>query len=131
LVVVDTSVWVDLFRGAGSEQAVRLDAMLRSGSPVALTDVVLMELLQGTRDARHATQLDRHLSAFPILRLDRLDDFRLAAAISRAARAAGIAVRSRLDYLIAAACVRAGAPILHADRDFDRLASCTDLRVFD
>lgn len=131
MVVVDTSVWVDLFRGTESRQAARLEAMLRSGSPVGLTDVVLMELLQGTRDARQASTLDRHLSAFPILRVDQLDDFRLAAAISRAARGAGIAIRSRLDFLIAAACVRADAPILHADRDFDRLASCTELRIFE
>ena len=38
-------------------------------------------------------------------------------------------LRNGLDYLIAAVCVREGAQILHADADFDRLASCTELRV--
>jgi len=35
-----------------------------------------------------------------------------------------------LDRLIAARCVRANAPLLHADKDFDRLASCTPLRIY-
>ena len=104
--------------------------MLGDGSSVALTDVVLMELLQGSRDDRSAAILDRRLTVLPVLRLESLDDFRLAAAISRTARQAGISIRSRLDFLIAAACIRADVPILHADRDFDRLASCTELRVF-
>lgn len=38
-------------------------------------------------------------------------------------------MRKTLDCLIAAACVAAGAALLHADRDFDLLAGCTDLRI--
>lgn len=71
-----------------------------------------------------------HVRAFPILRLENLDDFSLATALYRKARRAGVTIRKTLDCLIAAPCVREGAPILHADEDFDRLASCTDLEVF-
>jgi len=41
-----------------------------------------------------------------------------------------VTIRKTLDCLIAAPCVRTGAPLLHADSDFDRLASCSALRVF-
>ena len=74
-----------------------------------------------------AELVERHLRAFPVLRLD---DFALAADLYRTARGAGVAVRKTLDCLIAAPCVRTGAPLLHADADFDRLASCTPLRIF-
>jgi predicted nucleic acid-binding protein len=59
-----------------------------------------------------------------------LEDFVLAADLYRTARDAGVTVRKTLDCLIAASCVRTGAPLLHADADFDRLASCTPLRLW-
>jgi predicted nucleic acid-binding protein len=45
-------------------------------------------------------------------------------------RRAGVTIRKTLDCLIAVPCVRAEAPLLHADADFDRLASCTALRLY-
>jgi predicted nucleic acid-binding protein len=39
-----------------------------------------------------------------------------------------VTIRKTLDCLIAAPCVRTGVPLLHADADFDRLATCTPLR---
>jgi len=98
---------------------------------VALTDVIFMELLRGVTRERQVPELARQLRAFPILRLRGLEDFDRAAELSRAARRTGISLRSSLDLLIATICVRDGLPILHADRDFDRLASCTPLRVFE
>jgi predicted nucleic acid-binding protein len=62
--------------------------------------------------------------------LETLDDFALAASLYRSARRAGVTIRKTLDCLIAAPCVRARAPLLHDDSDFDRLASCTPLEVF-
>jgi len=99
-------------------------------APLALTDVIFTELLQGFRSERDAARVERYLRFFPVLRLETLDDFALAARLYRQARRAGVTVRKTLDYLIAAPCVRDGVPILHADEDFDRLASCTALRVF-
>jgi predicted nucleic acid-binding protein len=45
-------------------------------------------------------------------------------------RAEGVTIRKTLNCLIAAPCVRTGAPLLHDDADFDRLASCTSLSIF-
>jgi len=97
---------------------------------VALTDVIFAEVLQGLRSEEDASEVERHLRAFPILRLEGLDDFALAASLYREARRQGVTIRKTLDCLIAAPCVRTGAPLLHADSDFDRLASCSALRVF-
>lgn len=131
MIVVDTSVWVDVLRGEASQAADRCVALIEEGAPLALTDVVLTELLQGVSDEGEAALLERHLRAFPILRLQGIDDFVLAARLYRTARRAGVTVRKTLDCLIAAPCVRTGAPLLHADSDFDRLASCTSLRLYE
>jgi predicted nucleic acid-binding protein len=68
---------------------------------------------------------------FSILQLSGLDDFRRAAGLYRAARRRGLTIRRTLDCLIASVCIREGAALLHADGDFDRLASCTALTVVD
>lgn len=129
MIVVDTKVWIDVLNDVGSAGARRCVELIERGEPVALTDVVLTEVLQGLRDDHEARLVERRLRAFPILRLEALDDFVLAAALFRQARAAGVTIRKTIDCLIAAPCVRTGATLLHADADFDRLASCTPLRV--
>lgn len=130
MIVVDTSVWIDFLGGRRTRQAVRCAELIENGEPVALTDVILTEVLQGLRSEDEAQLVERHLRAFPVLRLEGLEDFSLAAGLYRTARAEGVTIRSTIDCLIAAPCVRTGAPLLHADADFDRLASCTALRIF-
>lgn len=130
MIVVDTSVWVDVLNAHDTPQARRCVELLEDGAPLALTDVVYAEILQGLRSEQEARTVARHLRFFPVLRLETLEDFELAAHLYRRARRAGVTVRKTLDCLIAAPCVREGVPILHADEDFDRLASCTPLRVF-
>lgn len=129
MIVVDTSVWIEFLRGSDQPQAIRLAQLIEASAPVALTDVVMTELLQGVASDEEAELLEARLLAFPILRLERLDDYALAASLHRQARAAGVTIRKTLDCLIAAPCVRAGVPLLHADADFDRLAGCTALEV--
>jgi predicted nucleic acid-binding protein len=131
LIVVDTSVWVDVINVVETRQAARCIELLEDGAPVALTDVIFAEILQGLRTEREARRVERHLRAFPLLRLETLDDFGLAASLYRQARRAGVTIRKTLDCLIAAPCVREGVPLLHADSDFDRLASCTRLETFE
>ena len=130
MIVVDTSVWIDVLNDVDSPPACRCIQLLEDGAPLALTDVIFTEILQGFRHEREAHRVETHLRAFPVLRLEDLDDFALAAELYRKARRAGITIRKTLDCLIAAPCVREGTPILHADEDFDRLASCTELKVF-
>jgi predicted nucleic acid-binding protein len=130
VIVVDTSVWIDVLNDTSAPQAAKCVELIEAGQPVALTDVILTEILQGLRSDREASRVERHLRAFPILRLAELDDFVLAAGLYRAARRAGVTIRKTLDCLIAAPCVRTGVPLLHADADFDRLAACTPLRIW-
>ena len=129
MIAVDTSVWIDVLNDRRTPAADHCVELIEDGRPVALTDVVLTEVLQGLRSAHEAALVESHLRAFPVLRLEVFDDFVAAAAMYRQARAAGITIRKTLDCLIAAACVRADVPLLHADADFDRLAGCTALRV--
>ncbi len=129
MVVVDTSVWVDFLRGTESDEASLLSNLIVTGQEVALTDLTFTELLQGVASEKEAKLLARQLKAFRILRLGALDDFEFAATIYRASRKQGKSVRKTIDCLIAAACVRAEAELLHKDVDFDRLAEVSNLKI--
>ena len=130
MIAVDTSVWIAVLNGQDTQQARRCVELIEDGAPICLTDVVFTEILEGLRTEREASLVESHLRQFPILRLDGLDDFALAASLYRQARRAGVTIRKTLDCLIAAPCVRTHSAILHADSDFDLLASCTDVQVF-
>lgn len=129
MIVVDTSVWIDFFRDNSTWQVEALTSLVDQDAGIALTDVVLAELLQGVGDDRAAHSLDRRLSVFDVLRLSELEDFRRAARLYRQARKAGMTITRTLDCLIASVCVREDVPLLHADADFDRLAASTPLQV--
>jgi len=131
VIVVDTSVWIDVLNNVDTPPAKTCVRLIEGGEPVALTDVIFTEVLQGLSDESEANEVERHLRAFPMLRLESLEEFALAAELYRSARRKGITIRKTLDCLIAAPCVRANAPLLHADKDFDRLASCTPLRIYE
>ncbi len=127
MIVVDTTVWVDFFRGRDQPHVTELIALVKHDAGVALTDVILTELLQGLRTEQQARRVEKRLKAFDILRLQPLDDFTRAAELYRTARSKGYTIRRAIDCLIAAVCVRENVPLLHNDADFDRLAKVTPL----
>src|SRR5262245_58749671 len=86
LIVVDSSVWIDFLRGRRTRKAQRCAELIEGGEPVALTDVIFTEILQGVAGEDDAREVERHLRAFPILRLEGIDDFSLAASLYRTAR---------------------------------------------
>jgi len=131
VIVVDTTVWIDFFRGIDAPHVKDLVALIEDDAGVALTDVILTEVLQGVRSDREARTVERQLRAFDVLRLRDLEDFTRAAALYRIARSKGYTIRRTLDCLIASVCVREQAPILHNDADFDRLAAASTLLVFE
>ncbi len=132
MIVVDTTVWVDFFAGRSDRRHVaELLRLIDADAGVALTDVILLEILQGLRGDHIVRRVDKRLAAFDVLRLRSLDDFRRAASLYRHARTRGKTIRRTLDCLIAAVCIREDCAILHDDRDFDHLADVSDLTVHD
>jgi hypothetical protein len=87
-----------------------------------------MEVLAGARDEQHLEGLRGLLARASVLETSPTD-YEAAAALYRTCRRHGETVRKLIDCLIAAHAIREGVPVLHADADFDRLGSCTALRV--
>ncbi len=130
MIVVDTSTWIDVFAGRGDAPHVKeFLRLLDDDEGLALTDVILAEILQGLISDLDVKRVERRLASFDVLRLDSLDDFRHAAALYRGARRAGTTIRRMTDCLIASVCIREGCAILHNDRDFQRLAQNSPLHI--
>jgi predicted nucleic acid-binding protein len=107
----------------------RLADALRTRERIAVTEVVIAEVLAGAISPSEYGVLRRTLFGFPLLRLEALADYEEAAALYRACREGGETLRSITDCLIAVPAIRAGVPVLHADVDFDKLARHTPLEV--
>lgn len=129
MIVVDTSAWIELLRRTHSPVDRRLTALLHADADLAVTEVVVMEVLAGARTEQHRDELRSRLAAYPVLSLRGLRGFEQAADLYRTARRHGVTVRALADCLVAVPCMAAGASLLHADRDFDELARVSDLVV--
>lgn len=126
MILVDTSAWVEFLRDTGSPVCERVDALL--DDDLAVCDPIRMEVLAGARDETHLGDLRRLLARASLVPVGSAH-YELAAALYRTCRRNGDTVRKLIDCLIAAAAIDADLPVLHADKDLDRLARHTALRV--
>lgn len=126
MILVDTSVWIEIFRRKGPMD---LGADLEIETVVTCLPVI-QEVLQGFDDQRAFSIARDAMYAFPIVESPVSEEvFELAIDLYRSARRSGHTVRSGVDCLIAGCAVRNSLPVLHHDRDFDALAKVSPLEV--
>ena len=128
MVIVDTTVWVDYFRGVGNPETDWVHAEL-ARQRLGLTDVILCEVLQGVRDHTAAKGVERQLLKLEVFDMCGVDLARKAARNYRTLRGRGHTVRKTIDCLIATFCIRKQHSLLHRDRDFDPFEKFLELDV--
>ncbi|MBN8727444.1 MAG: PIN domain nuclease [Xanthomonadales bacterium] len=127
MILVDSSVWIDYFRGTLNAETDFLDGLLGS-EPVAIGDLILTEVLQGftlDRDFEAARTL---LTSLTLVHIGGRDIALAAARHFRELRALGITVRKTIDTLIATRCLASDLALLYSDRDFDPFVKHLGLR---
>lgn len=129
MIVVDTSAWVELLRKTGSRVHLGLRRRIQERAELAVTEVVVAELLAGTRSEQDRSELRSMLLGFPLLPLWGLDAYEAAAGLFRSCRLAGEPIRHLTDCLVAVPAIEAGATLLAVDSDFETLARHTRLRL--
>ena len=128
MILVDSSVWIDYFRGAITAQTETLDRLL-GREPLAIGDLILVEVLQGFDRERDFNQARELLTSLTLVELGGGDIAVQAARNFRLLRRLGITVRKTIDTVIATRCIRNGLDLLHDDRDFDPFVQHLGLRV--
>jgi predicted nucleic acid-binding protein len=127
VILVDSSVWIDYFRGTNSVAAESLDQLLQA-EPVAIGDLILAEVLQGFTSERDFAEARKLLTALEVVTLGGEALAIEAARNHRRLRALGFTVRKTIDTLIATWCIENDVVLLHNDRDFDAFEKHMGLR---
>jgi predicted nucleic acid-binding protein len=116
--IVDSSVWIDYFRGSLTPETDLLHAALGQRE-LGIGDIILCEVLQGFRRDPDFEAAREALLAFPVYPLGGTQIALRSAENYRALRRMGITVRKTVDCMIATFVIEQGFSLLHSDRDFD------------
>jgi predicted nucleic acid-binding protein len=117
MILVDTSVWIDYFKGVETQESNLLDIALINDE-VAIGDLILLEILQGFRSDKDYETAKTHLLALHQFSMLSPDIALKAAENYRILRKKGILIRKTADVIIATFCISNRIPLLFADRDF-------------
>ena len=117
MIIVDTSVWIDFFKGLDTPETLALDSAL-GDEDVAIGDLILLEILQGFRTDKDYKIAKDHLKTLhqfnmltPELAIKAADNYRKL-------RKQGITIRKTADVIIATFCIENRIPLLYTDKDF-------------
>lgn len=128
MIVVDSSVWIAHLRNELTP-AVAWLRNVENAIDIAVGDLVLMEVLRGARDDRHAGELQGYLRQFRPVTLMSPARAVSAARNYRNLRSLGSTPRKAIDVIIATFCLERGCQLLHQDRDFDPFEQHLGLEV--
>lgn len=118
MILVDSSVWIDYFRGTKNLEADKLDSLLGTAT-LATGDLMLAEVLQGFKSDDDFEQAKKLLTSLEVIELGGREVSIQAAKNFRHLRAKGVTVRKTIDTIIATRCIVDGHTLLFTDRDFE------------
>lgn len=125
MILVDTSVWIHVFRDKSGAEGVRLRS-LTADEGVVLTRFNQLELLQGCRDDAEWRLLKAYLETQDYLEISSTQ-WEASARIYFDLRRLGKTVRSPIDCCIAQLALEHGLLLLHRDGDFEAIAEVRPL----
>jgi predicted nucleic acid-binding protein len=127
VILVDSSVWIDYFRGAVTPQTDHLDSLL-GVEAIAVGDLILTEVLQGFDKDREFRRALKLMTSLTVLELGGSKIAVQAAQNYRKLRSLGVTVKKTIDAVIATRCIEDGHILLHSDQDFEPFVTHLGLR---
>jgi predicted nucleic acid-binding protein len=127
VILVDSSVWIDFFRGVTTPQVDVLDRLL-GVELLAVGDLILAEVLQGFRAEKEFNQARKLLLTLEQVDIGGQEVAVQAARNFRTLRERGVTIRKTIDTLIATKCIESDIALLFSDRDFDPFVEYLGLR---
>ena len=121
MILVDTSVWIDFFKGIESQNVQKLSEYLEKDYTIFMCPTIIQEILQGITNDKQFKEVKEYLLAFPVLNDDGIQVAISAAELYRSIRKKGITIRKSNDCIIAQYAINYSIKILHQDRDFDMI----------
>lgn len=129
MIIVDSSVWIDYFNGNNNAATHKLDLILGI-EPLAIGDLILLEVLQGFRSDQDYATAKRLLDSLTLYEILGYDLAIKSAENYRVLRKKGITTRKNADVIIATFCIEFNHSLLFCDRDFQPFVKYLGLQVF-
>jgi len=129
MILVDTSVWIDFLRGDKSAQREILHRLIEAEEDIAVTEIIVMEILQGIKGDKDFQTVKEYLLEFPIYSPKGIETYLEAARIYRECRKRGKTVRKTIDCIFAVLCLENKVTVFQKVSDFDHIVGFTDLKV--
>lgn len=126
MLLIDTSVWIGVFRDRSGQVRQQLEAVI-AAREVLLTRFNQLELLQGALNEQEWALLSTYLQAQDYVELAP-SSWQAAARIYYDLRRQGLTVRSPIDCCIAQAALENELLLVHSDRDFETIAQIRPLQ---
>ncbi len=126
MLLIDTSVWIMLFRDRTGQVRQNLDALIDNRA-VFLTRFTQLELLQGSLDEREWNLLSSYLVNQDYADISNAG-WISAARVYYDLRRRGLTVRSPIDCCIAQVALDNEFLLIHNDRDFEAIAQVRELQ---
>jgi predicted nucleic acid-binding protein len=124
--IIDTSVWIALFRDKTNVIAAKLRETVGQDK-VVMAPPVKLEIMQGCRDNAQWASIEKRVSAFEMLKTP--DALWIdAARIYFELRQSGSTIRSALDCCISVYALSNQATLIHNDRDFEAITTIRPLK---
>lgn len=131
MILVDTSVLIDFFKGSKNEATSRFKLILEQGLNFGITSQIFQEVLQGAKSEKEYEMLRRYLETQRFFQpKDPIASFAEAARIFFQCRKRGLTIRSTIDCLIAQIALEHDLLILHSDQDFHLMANVIPLKIY-
>lgn len=118
MVVADTSVWIEYFKGGHEPARAALRDLIRA-EQAALVGMVLAELLQGSRSSKETDALLSKLAGLPFLETS-FSTWRRTGELSASLRRKGITLPLS-DLVIAALALEHGCQVYTLDPHFEQI----------
>ena len=128
MILVDSSVWIDLLNNVVTEPVRRLRELIPT-TPLLVGDLILLEVLQGLRNEAQAKLVEWSLRRFGAISLLDPELAVRGAANYRFLRRPGITIRKTIDLIIGTFCIERGHALLHSDRDFEPMQRLLGLQT--
>ncbi|MDP9048085.1 MAG: PIN domain-containing protein [Bacteroidota bacterium] len=128
IVLVDTSVWVNFFKGRETGSSLFLKNNL-SNIMIATCPVIVQEVLQGIVVDKEFKAISSYFNALTKFSDNPYELALDAARLYREIRKAGFTIRKANDCLIASYAIKNNVRLLHDDKDFYHIAMNSGLMV--
>jgi predicted nucleic acid-binding protein len=127
MILVDSSVWIDLFAGKQTKATNYMLNAIEESQDLCICGLIITEVLQGIRSDKEYEKVKSILSELIYLPISK-NTFIRSASIYRSIRKNGKTIRSPIDCIIASICLEHEVKLLHNDKDFNAISQYTSLQ---